>query len=360
MKDKLTDEMRTAEKEEMNAKHAFESLVQDLLDTVDRDNAERARAAKRQHKAAEASADAQGELDATTASRDEDQKYLADTIAGCQQKSRDFESRQELRKDELASMSKALEVLQSDAVSGAAEKHLSLAAGASLGLLRANVLAPQQRRVAVYLASRAGKIHSRMLSLLATRVQADPFEKVRKMIKDMIVRLMEEANEETEHKGWCDAELGANKVARDSKSEDVNQLAAQKDGLSAEIAKLQQKKADLTTAIHELDVAVAKATELRTAESGKNAETLQDAREAQTAVAQALSVLKEFYAQAAAATALVQAPMDDAPTTFDAPYQGKQAESGGVVAMLEVISADFSRLESDTEIAEEAAAREFS
>ena len=51
-----------------------------------------------------------------------------------------------------------------------------------------------------------------MLSVLAARAAADPFGKVRKMIKDMIIKLMEEANEETEHKGWCDGELGANKV----------------------------------------------------------------------------------------------------------------------------------------------------
>ena len=36
------------------------------------------------------------------------------------------------------------------------------------------------------------------------------------MIKDMIVRLMEEATEESEHKGWCDSELGTNKITRES------------------------------------------------------------------------------------------------------------------------------------------------
>ena len=51
---------------------------------------------------------------------------------------------------------------------------------------------------------------SRVLSALAVRVEADPFAKVKKMIKDFIVKLMEEANEEAEYKGWCDTELSTN------------------------------------------------------------------------------------------------------------------------------------------------------
>merc|ERR1719389_1510577 len=153
-----------------------------------------------------------------------------------------------------------------------------------------------------------------MLSMLASRAAADPFGKGKKMIKDMIVRLMEEANEETEHKGWCDSELGANKVARDSKTEDVNQLTAQADQLTADIA-----------------AAVKEATETREAEHAKNTETIADAKQAQEAVKNALAVLKEFYAKAAEATALMQGPMDDAPETFDTSFKGQQAESGGVM-----------------------------
>ena len=35
------------------------------------------------------------------------------------------------------------------------------------------------------------------------------------MIRDMIAKLMEEANEEAEHKGWCDAELATNEQTID-------------------------------------------------------------------------------------------------------------------------------------------------
>merc|ERR1719506_710177 len=123
-----------------------------------------------------------------------------------------------------------------------------------------------QDKAAAYLQTRGEELHSRMLSLLVSRVADDPFDKVKKMIKDMIVRLMEEANEETEHKGWCDTELGTNKIQRDSKTEQVNSLTAQADQLTADIAKLTQEIADLTEAIAELDAAVAKATENRNAE----------------------------------------------------------------------------------------------
>merc|ERR1719393_1086152 len=190
--------------------------------------------------------------------------------------------------------------------------------------------------------------------MVAAKVTEDPFVKVKKMIKDLIVRLMEEANEESEHKGWCDQELSTNKQTRDTKSSQVEELTSTKDALTAEIAKLTEEAADLTAAIASIDAAVAEATAQRQAESAKNKETIKDAQEAQTAVSQAVAVLKEFYAKAATATALVQQPEVDAPETFDKAYKGMGGESGGVLGMLEVIQSDFSRLEVETTAEEEA------
>merc|ERR1719465_70741 len=90
-----------------------------------------------------------------------------------------------------------------------------------------------------------------------------------------------------------------------------------------------------------------------------NEETVKDAEEAQTAVSQALSVLKDFYAKAATATALVQGKEEPKKNPFQKAYTGMGGENTGVIGMLEVIGSDFARLETETEAAEAQAAKEF-
>jgi hypothetical protein len=179
------------------------------------------------------------------------------------------------------------------------------------------------------------------------------------MIKDLIVKLMEEAHAEAEHKGWCDTELSTNENTRTEKSEKVETLTAEIDELEASIAKLTEEITELTNSIAENDAAVAKATELRNAEKAKNAETMSDAQEAQTAVAEAITVLKEFYSKAEKATAFVQKRAKQPEIFDDEPYTGMGDENGGVVGMMEVIESDFARLEAETSAAEATGQKEY-
>merc|ERR1719162_1309583 len=156
------------------------------------------------------------------------------------------------------------------------------------------------------------------------------------MIKDLIVRLMEEANEEAEHKGWCDTELSTNEQTRKEKTEAVEMLHAEIDELKASLAQLGEDLTGLSKQVAELDTAMATATEQRQQEKAENTATIQDASDAQTAVAQALVVLKEFYAKAAESTSLVQTNRVAKPPIFGSSYRGMGAESGGVIGMIEV------------------------
>jgi DNA repair exonuclease SbcCD ATPase subunit len=353
---KFEDERTDLEKEETNARHAFEMLSQDLKAQIGQATSARTEKSEAKAKALQSSADAKGDLQDTTTTRDDDSKYLADLTATCEQKSSDFAARQQLRAEEIAAVEKAIEILSSGAVSGASEKHLPqlIQKSSSLAQLRSVAANPNQLRVASYLKEQASRINSRVLSALSMRVAEDPFKKVKKMIKDLIVKLMEEANEEAEHKGWCDTELSTNEQTRKEKTEAVETLHAEIDELEASIAKLTEEITDLTKAVAELDAAVAKATSVREEEKAKNTVTIKDSQDAQTAVAQALSVLKDFYAKAAEATSFVQQP-----EVFDEPYKGMGSENGGVVGMIEVIQSDFARLESETSAAEAEAQKQY-
>merc|ERR1719359_2491730 len=232
-------------------------------------------------------------------------KYSADLTATCEQKSTDFANRQQLRGEEIEAIQKAIEILADGAVSGAGEKHLPQLLqkkSTSLAQLRSDSQNPNQKRVAAYLTKRGRELNSRVLSAFALRVSADPFKKVKKMIKDLIVKLMEEANAEVEQKGYCDKELATNEHTRKEKSEAVVMLTAEVDELTSSIAALGEEIVEITKAISELDAAVAESTQIRGAEQSKNTDTIKDAQGAQVAVAQALSVLNEFYAKAAEAT----------------------------------------------------------
>merc|ERR550537_1177059 len=317
-------------------------------------------------KALQGAADSKGALQDTTTTRDDDAKYAADLTATCEQKSSDFANRQILRAEEIEAVNKAIEILGSGAVSGASEKHLPQLLqqkSSSFAQLRSDTVSPVQKTVAAYLTKQATKLNSRVLSVFALRVAADPFKKVKKMIKDLIVKLMGEANAEAEQKGFCDKELATNEHTRKEKSEAVVMLTAEIDELTASIASLSEQMTDLTKAIGELDAAVAKSTEERVSEKEKNTITIKDAQGAQTAVAQALSVLNEFYAKAAEATSFTQTFTNSGsnePEIFDdEPYKGMGAESGGVVGMIEVIQSDFARLEAETSAAEAEATKQY-
>merc|ERR1719421_1791125 len=117
-----------------------------------------------------------------------------------------------------------MEVISSDKLQGNYEEHLSTLTlmqakkAKALTQLRADARSPTQVEVAQFLQDKAGELNSRVLSALAVRVSEDPFKKVKKMIQDLIYKLMEEAQNEAEHKGWCDTELSTNEQTRKEKT----------------------------------------------------------------------------------------------------------------------------------------------
>merc|ERR1719433_2447178 len=251
------------------------------------------------------------------------------------------------------------------------------------------------RRIRDFLVAEGQRVQSQSLTLLAQKVMADPFAKVKKMIDTLLKRLLEEANEDAKHEGFCDEEMGKSKVTRNKLSSDIASLTASIEDGQATISALTADTAQLSKDIAALDEAMSKATALRKEEKATNAVTVKDAQAAQAAVAAATAVLKDYYAKASTATALLQqrapSPREwglktrvkmgtdewdalanpnfqgqidkghkEDMQTFGDTEKGQQDEAQyGVLGLLEVIASDFATLEANTNAAEAAAAEAY-
>jgi hypothetical protein len=336
---KFKEEKYAIETEEAKKKHASNMVVQDLTDNIERSTKESDGKTAFKAKREKDQSEAEGDLSDTTATLASDDSYLADLTKECAAKAADYEAKQVVRAGEIEALMKAIEIMGGAAVGGGTKYLPSLVQAPSFAQLRSTVMNPVQQRVAGFLKHRANRLNSKILSLISVRVAEDPFKKIKKMIEDMVNKLMEEANEEAEHKGFCDTEMGTNKNTRDTKTSEVDALNAEIEELTADIQKLGKDAATLAEEITAIDNAVFEATSVRNEEHTKNVQTIADSKVASEATARATQVLKDFYSQASG------------------PVQG--SSSTGVLGMLEVIQSDFVRLTTETTSSEDAAAKEF-
>jgi len=340
LEDKLHEELAKLERDFLKTQGSFQMLQQTFTDQIDQHSISRNHKASTKKEKEEARATAEGDLADTESLKAEDEAYLMDVQSNCAQESSDYEKRQKDRAGEVRALNKAIEIISGGAVSGAAEKHLSsLVQGASLAQLRSNSASTSkaslqhdaQRDAASFLQQQSRRISSGVLAALSLRVAGDPFVKVKKMIQDMVFKLMTEANEEAEQKGFCDAELGKNKMTRDQKTTSIDELTATIDELSSKMVQLGTEISDLSQRISDTDAAIQEATAIRQDEKAKNTQTIEEAVGASVAVKQALDVLNEYYQSVGGSAVLLQS-----------------TSSTGILGMLEVILSDFARLESNT------------
>jgi hypothetical protein len=390
--DEFREKLATSQKEEMNSKHAYNMIVEDLTDSIENSTKDIEEKTAEKERKIEKTAENKKQLAATIDIKADNEKTLQEMTVECEEKKMSFAEKQQLRTEEIEAIGKAMEILKSGDVSGNAEKHLALAqTQKSAALLQVAVDSPR-RQVRNFLLSESDRLHSKGLALLAQKLTADPFAKVKSMIDSMITRLMKEAEEDANHEGFCDTEMGKSKVTRNKLSEDIDSLnAAVEDGKST-ILSLTEDIATLTQELSETEKAQGEATALRTEEKAKNKETVEDAKAAQAAVAAATAVLKDFYEKAATATGFLQVASEKVePRAFglktgvkmgssewtalaNPAYEGStdtghkegmqtfgEAETGqqdeakyGVMALLELILSDFASLEADTTAAETA------
>jgi len=211
------------------------------------------------------------------------------------------------------------------------------------------------------LRNKGAELKSTLLTELATRIAGDPFAKIKKLIQELIERLLQEAANEANQKGWCDKAIADAKQKRGYAADEVEELNAKMAKLNAESEKLDDEIKELAKDLKSLDDAQKEAIKERKEEKDENANTVKEAEAGLAAVNMAIDILDKFYktnAKNEVDLSLAQGPLDDAPDTgfkIGEAYKGASAESGGIIGMMEVIASDFERTISETDKAEKQA-----
>jgi len=398
MLEKLLGDFRTeksgVDADEVKRVQAHTIFTQDKTDHVKAKTLEMEQAKKDRDGKIEDIGTASQELSTVSASLLDNMEYLDETNTICSEKAKTWDQRSKVRAQELTAVTQATLIVKStvaektqsstlrfaqtgvtlrfaDAVANSdsameAIESESEAFDEDLGFLQKKSIknhSPEDagRELIVSLLKGSGlKLHSALLTSLATRIAADPFAKIKKLIQELIERLLTEAANEGNQKGWCDKAIADATQKRQYSADQVEDLNAKMAKLEALSAKLGEELKTLGDQIKELNSNVAQADKLRKEEKGENANTVTEAKAGLGAVKMAIDILDKFYKTSAkeeVKLSLEQGPADDAPETFKTgeAYQGASAEAGGIIGMMEVIQSDFERTISETNKAEQQA-----
>lgn len=176
----------------------------------------------------------------------------------------------------------------------------------------------------------ARKDGSPALAQLASRMSSamrshDPFGKIKGLIAEMIDQLESEAAADAAHKAYCDKELSEINTKKSEKTNEIKKLSTRIDRMTAESGQLKEEVAALQGALGKLATSQAEMDKLRQEEHGIFTASKAELEKALTGIKLALKVLNEYYAKEGKA------------------HSAADGAGSGIIGLLEVCEADFSK-----------------
>jgi len=287
--------------------------------------------------AEKALADAEILLKETTEQLAEDEKFFDTTKANCKAKAAEWAEETRLRTEELHGINKAIEILE-----GGMDTFESAHNTLLLQLSDSKVLSAQEKaRTKAYetLKTTIKKNHGGLrLAFLAAEVQSGGhFDKIIKMIDKMIADLRVEEQEDIKAKDLCQNQENALDNQEEALEHEIKLKGEAKDRLEAdkdEVAdQIETIKDDIKLTKEQLEELLAARNE--DVEAFKKA--LKDDVDAVTLLTQAIESLTAFYANNKIPLGLIQKNQEKQP------YSGASSESGGIVAILEMLKEDLEK-----------------
>merc|ERR1719487_2652331 len=226
--------------------------------------------------------------------------------------------------------------------------------GGKMGFVQVQVTSKSMRQQALQVLW-AGHKKDPRLDLIEVAMHGGKmgFDKIIKMIDDLVVELKAEQGIDNDKKTYCLAEFDKAEDKKKGLELDISDLEkAIADGEES-IATLAGEIKALTKGIKDLDKSVAEATDSRKAEHDDYVETLAANNGAKDLLDFAKNRLNKFYnpklyvappaREAAAMAQLHGAAAPPPPPAADLSYKKSGEESGGVIAMIDLLVADIDK-----------------
>jgi hypothetical protein len=327
--------------------------------------------------------------------------FLQQVQHACDERNRAFEEVHVMRAQEVEALTKAIEIVTGDMTPHTSKVALQLLSVAGEGFnsshnrsdggsSRLVAAGERGRKLLGFLRVQAAKLGSdsmgRLVGCVAgelakrkvadgkatTKALEDPLEKVRGMIRELILQLQASATEEAGNKAWCDSQVAENEDVQKGAQASIAKHTAKMEQLDGERQKLEMELEQLNSTLNKSSSERESLVNDRANESAANLAAITDAEEAARLADTAILLLQEYFANVSKASPS-QASLVGVRALHSAQSVGSyaneslpdilsrkpgasevplSAQGGGVLAMLEVIRDEYKSLASKTQAQE--------
>merc|ERR1719265_656245 len=296
MMDTMNADLKEATEAEAAAKAAFEELLAAKKKEIQACTNEIEDKLQRIGDTAVRVAEMKNDLEDTQESLAEDTKFLADLEKNCDAKKKEWAERQKLRSEELLALADVIKLLNDDDALELFKKALPSASA----LIQVDSTAAEVKSRALAFIETAQRTHrtggvTLDLIALALKGKKAGFEKIIKLIDDMVVTLKKEQDDDTAKKEYCLEQFDTTEDKKKETERAISDLAAKMADTEEAIGTLEDEIKALQEGIFELDKQVISATETRKGENAAYSTMMAENNAAKEIIGIAKNRLNKFY-----------------------------------------------------------------
>jgi len=263
MQDEMTASLTEAKANEESAIAGFEELKAAKTKEINALQASIESKMTRVGDLAVKTAEMENDLEDTREDLAESKKFLADLDVNCANKKKEWAAYQKMQGEELLALADTIKVLNDD---DALELFKKTLPGSSASLLQVTITAKSMAKsaLAVLKQARVGAKDPRVDFLeIALKGGKVGFEKIIKLIDELVATLQQEQKDDNAKKDWCEAELDKTEDTKKVLQNKVSDLETAIDDATENVGNLKAEIEALDDGIRALDKEVGESTEQR-------------------------------------------------------------------------------------------------